>query len=71
MTEIDTRRDPKRVVMRITALCCIGLAAILLIAEWFAGTLGLAPGALGGAGLVLCIAGNLVTALLVAARRRG
>ncbi|MGF1446546.1 MAG: hypothetical protein ACFBRM_10145 [Pikeienuella sp.] len=61
----------KRGVMRVATLGCLGLASLFIAVEWAGLDLGLQEGALTSAGLVLCLSANMMSVLLLIARRRG
>ncbi len=61
---------PIRKTMRVAAVVMLMFAFCLIAAEWVAPTLGVAPGALLAAGLVLCLSANVLSALLLIGRSR-
>jgi hypothetical protein len=62
---------PERFFIRLTAVACIAIACVLLVGEWFASGIGLAPGSLMMAGLVMCLLANILSIVLLVGRKRG
>jgi hypothetical protein len=61
---------PEKVFLRLTAIACLVVAAVLLVGEFWSVDLGIVPGTLMLAGLGLCLLANLIAGVLMVLRRR-
>ena len=61
---------PEKVFLRLTAVACLAVSCVLLVGEFWSGSLGLRPGALLAGGLGLCLLANLLSLVLLILRRR-
>jgi len=62
---------PEKVFLRLTAIACLMIACVLLLAEFWSGDLGIPPGRLMIGGAALCLLANLISGVLMLMRRRG
>lgn len=62
---------PERVFLRLTAIACLLIAAVLMVGAFWSARIGIGPGALMVAGFALVLLANVISLVLMWLRRRG